>query len=354
MHGRPITRRATLQAALAFAGMAAGVTRSSAQGRAAGTPAPALSDVGVDFHTHLMKKAHLTEGGTFLTSLLRVGYPESIMYAEEERHYAHATTGLDPAKPDLQTVPHAARHTVVIAFAASYAGLHVPSAEVAAYVRAHNQRDPNHHWLVGFGSADPLSPTVHSQLAEIADLKLSGIKMGPVYQGVHALGPEMEPVYAFAAAQRLPILIHQGTTFIDNGNLNFTRPADLSEVTQRHPRLKMVIAHMGHPYMEECVSAIRMNPGLFADISALGFRRQQQYRTLSYIDEYGVWDKVIFGTDFPFRTVSETVEELLHINEIDETGERGGRAVGQRIIPEAKIRQMIERNTLERLEVPNV
>ncbi len=34
------------------------------------------------------------------------------------------------------------------------------------------------------------------------------------------------------------------------------------------------------------------------------------------VQEYGVWDKVLFGTDFPFTTVNATLDGLRGLNEM--------------------------------------
>ena len=41
---------------------------------------------------------------------------------------------------------------------------------------------------------------------------------------------------------------------------------------------------------------------VFADVSALHYRPWQLYNSLMLVQEYGVWHKVLFGTDFPLIT----------------------------------------------------
>ena len=62
------------------------------------------------------------------------------------------------------------------------------------------------------------------------------------------------------------------------------------------PEVRMILAHLGHPYEGECVVTIRKHPNVYADISALHYRPFQLYHSLMLVQEYGVWDKVLFGT----------------------------------------------------------
>ena len=57
------------------------------------------------------------------------------------------------------------------------------------------------------------------------------------------------------------------------------------------------------------------------------------------VQEYGVWDKVLFGTDYPFTTVNATVDGLRGLNAMLE-----GTAL-PRLNPE-QIEALIARNPL--------
>jgi predicted TIM-barrel fold metal-dependent hydrolase len=76
------------------------------------------------------------------------------------------------------------------------------------------------------------------------------------------------------------------------------------------------MAHLGHPYEGECVAVIRKHANVYADISALHYRPFQLYNSLMLVQEYGVWQKVLFGTDYPFTTVNATVEGLRKLNDM--------------------------------------
>ena len=100
----------------------------------------------------------------------------------------------------------------------------------------------------------------------------------------------------------MPVLIHQGTTFCENVSLELANPVLLQPLALRFPRLRMVIAHMGHPWIAETLVLIRKHRHLYSDISALYYRPWQFYNALIMAMEYGVLDRLLFGTDYPFTT----------------------------------------------------
>jgi hypothetical protein len=74
------------------------------------------------------------------------------------------------------------------------------------------------------------------------------------------------------------------------------------------------MAHLGHPYEGECVAVIRKHPNVYADVSALHYRPFQLYNSLMLVQEYGVWEKLLFGTDYPFTTIDATLDGLRGLN----------------------------------------
>ena len=118
-----------------------------------------------------------------------------------------------------------------------------------------------------------------------------------------------------------------------------TLPRHLDPVAIRYPEVKIILAHLAHPYEAECVAVIRKHPNVYADVSALHYRPFQLYNSLMLVQEYGVWDKVLFGTDYPFTTVNESLAGLRNLNHMLD-----GTALPR--LDESEIEKMISRKTL--------
>ncbi|PYU98564.1 MAG: amidohydrolase, partial [Acidobacteria bacterium] len=117
-----------------------------------------------------------------------------------------------------------------------------------------------------------------------------------------------------ATRHRLPVLVHTGTTFVDKAPLEYTLPRLIDDVAIRFPNVKIIMAHLSHPYEGECVATIRKHRNVYADCSALHYRPWQLYHSLMLVQEYGVWDKVLFGSDYPFTTVDASLEGMTKLN----------------------------------------
>jgi predicted TIM-barrel fold metal-dependent hydrolase len=128
----------------------------------------------------------------------------------------------------------------------------------------------------------------------------------------------MMPIYRFCADQGLPLLTHHGTTFPRRAPLKWAHPEQLEGVALAFPDLRIVIAHLGHPWEAETISVIRKHRHVYSDVSALFYRPWQLYNSLMLCREYGVWQKLIFGTDYP---VSEPAESIAGLRKMAEYAE---------------------------------
>lgn len=199
--------------------------------------------------------------------------------------------------------------TVVFGGKARLSGCWVDDRDVAAYVAAHPDR------LIGFLALDPTCEGWQEELEYGHQaLGLRGIKLMPMYAGFRPDDSLLDPLWRYATKHRLPVLLHTGTTFVAQAPLECTLPRHLDAVAIRFPDVKIIMAHLGHPYEGECVVTARKHPHVYADISALHYRPFQLYHSLMLAQEYGVWHKILFGTDYPFTTVDATISGLRQLN----------------------------------------
>ena len=182
---------------------------------------------------------------------------------------------------------------------------------VADYVAKHPDT------LLGFLCVDPTQEGWEREMREgHEELGLRGIKLLPMYAGFSPDEPRLDPLWKYASKHQLPVLLHTGTTFVAQAPLECTLPRKIDPVATRFPDVKIIMAHLGHPYEGECVATFRKHPNVYADVSALHYRPFQLYHSLMLVQEYGVWQKVLFGTDFPFTTVNESVNGIRKLNDM--------------------------------------
>lgn len=215
---------------------------------------------------------------------------------------------------------------------ARLSGLWQDDRAVAEMVRTAPDR------YVGFLSVDLADPCWREELEYgCEELKLRGVKLMPMYGGFYPQERRFDAFWEYVTARQLPVLLHTGTTFVRQAPLDCTLPRHLDDVAIRFRDARIIMAHLGHPYEAEAVAVIRKHPNVYADISALHYRPWQLFHSLMLVQEYHVWSKLLFGTDFPFTTVSETTAALSALCE---------RSVGGFRIPQDEIAQLIHRNAL--------
>ena len=228
---------------------------------------------------------------------------------------------------------------IVFGLKARRTGYWIPDEYIADFVAQCS------HKLVGFASCDPTQPGYVEELEHaIEDLGLRGLKMGPIYGGFDPRDQRCRLVYEYCQTKGIPVIFHTGTTFNRDAPLEFGRPWLFDQVAIQYPELRIVLAHLGHPFYDECLAVIRKHPNMYADISALYYRPWQFYNMMILAQEYKVTHKLLFGTDYPFARSIQSIEGLRNVNHI----------IGSSSLPrvsEEVIEGILERKALDLLGI---
>lgn len=225
--------------------------------------------------------------------------------------------------------------TIIFGGKARLSGVWVDDEYVAQYAVEHADT------CIGFLSVDPTQPGWEQELEHgHQQLGLKGIKLLPMYAGFYPHDEKLDPLWRYATAHCLPVLLHTGTTFVAQAPLDCTLPRHLDAVATRFPQVKIIMAHLSHPYEGECAVVIRKHPNVYADVSALHYRPFQLYHSLMLVQEYGVWHKLLFGSDYPFTTIDASIQGLFDLNKMLD-----GTALPR--LREKEIAALIHRDSLE-------
>jgi len=201
--------------------------------------------------------------------------------------------------------------TVVFGGKARLSGLWVDDAYVAQCVTEYPDT------RIGFLSLDPTQENWQDEMRHGHEtLGLKGIKLMPMYAGFLPQDESLDPLWEYATKNHLPVLLHTGTTFISQAPIECTLPKHIDAVAIRFPKVKIIMAHLGHPFEGECIAVARKHPNVYTDISALHYRPWQFYNSLMLVQEYGVWSKVLFGSDYPFTSVDASIDGLRNLNKM--------------------------------------
>jgi uncharacterized protein len=205
----------------------------------------------------------------------------------------------------------AADVAVVFGLQARATGWNIPNDAVAAHVALAPER------LLFFAAIDPAGPDFMDELERChRDLGAVGVKLAPLYQGIEPLDPRCRDVYRYCEHHALPILFHVGTSFTGGTLLDTSRPVHFDAIAVNFPEVRMVLAHLGHPWEGETIAVIRRHRHVFADLSALYYRPWQFYNSMRLLVEYRTDHKMLFGSDFPFTTTGSSLDGVRNVNAI--------------------------------------
>lgn len=277
----------------------------------------------VDIHTHMLDfDKHM--GEQVKADMVKAGISQkSWQFTEEE--YLKGT--------------EAAERVIVFGLNASKTGWNIDNNTAADFSMRHKEK------YIFFASIDPMQSSFFEELKFAhKEMNCKGIKLGPIYQGLHPHDKSYYKIYEYCENNRLPIITHMAATFSSGVPMEYARPIHMDKVSCDFPNLKIVLAHLGHPWIDETLVIIRKQENVFADISALYYRPWQFYNAMLSIVEYGCGKKVLFGSDFPATTTAQSIEGIRNVNDI-------ARKSNLPLIPTDIIEQIINADALKLLGI---
>jgi len=188
--------------------------------------------------------------------------------------------------------------------------------------------------IISFAAAEPLDAQDRlntKQLKELDDLvtnkAIKGLLLTPGYGYYYANDKRIYPFYVKAIELDIPIYFHHSHQFGPPKNcpLKYCQITFLDDLTIDFPELRFDVEHMGYPWTEELLCIMARSPNVYTDFAMfiapyLGKgRRLLLARNLAMAREYGVLDRVFYGSDYVGENVHEYIallqRELSYIKE---------------------------------------
>lgn len=205
---------------------------------------------------------------------------------EMHRPARQCATRFSPQRTSWRTVPAAdpdhhwaqsatVDKSFVLGFKSRYLQAEIPNQYVSDYVNRFPQK------LIGFAGIDPTEKNAVEEvgLAKTV-LRLRGLTISPANQDFHPSDSRAMRVYAEAERLGMPMLVHPAGQFTEQSKLEFARPYLLDEVARNFPRLPIIIAQLGQPWIDETICLLGKHQNVFADVSGLLSRTWPAYGAL--------------------------------------------------------------------------
>ncbi len=180
--------------------------------------------------------------------------------------------------------------------------------------------------IFSFGAMHPDFENFEAELEKISSNGIKGIKIHPVYQGVSIDDEKFIKILQCACGLNLAVLIHAGWDIGFPGNDNAIPQKIKNALEKIHGAKKIILAHMGGwRAWNEAEKIFADFDGVYIDTAfSLGsftpngdnfYKNSEECRMLDeekfskMIKRFGA-DRVIFGTDSPWSSQKDSVENF--------------------------------------------
>ena len=165
--------------------------------------------------------------------------------------------------------------------------------------------------IIPFMSLHPNDPGWRDEYDRcVGDLGCKGIKLGPNYQDFDPTGTEAFKMFSRLESDGIPIIFHQGTSPMSDAPLTYAHPLTTDKVAMAFPELKIVLAHLAHPWQADCITVVRKHPNVWADVSAQFYRPYSFWQAMRLFYEWGCTEKILFGSDWPVTKPQDNIDHL--------------------------------------------
>ncbi len=176
----------------------------------------------------------------------------------------------------------------------------------------------------------------------LQDGLVKGLKLYPGYEPFYPHDSRCQVLYDLAMEYNVPVMIHSGDTYSPTGKVRFSHPLHVDDVAVDNPALKLVICHIGNPWIRDCMEVVYKNTNVYTDISGLvlgQFQEKFEQYMLQQVREAilyaGEPRYLLYGTDWP---ICDMKSYLKFVRGLD--------------LPEASLEKILWRNAAQLFRIP--
>ena len=140
---------------------------------------------------------------------------------------------------------------------------------------------------------------------------IKGLKFYPGYEPFYPNDSRLQIWYEMAIEFDVPVMFHSGDTYAPRGKVKYSHPIHHDDLAVDYPELKIVICHVGNPWIKDCMEVVYKNDNVYADISGLvlgdfteKFERFMKTEIEEMITYAGNPKYLLYGTDWPISNMN--------------------------------------------------
>ncbi len=172
----------------------------------------------------------------------------------------------------------------------------------------------------------------HRDVREIGEFLenglIKGLKFYPGYEPFYPNDTRLKLWYEMAIEYDVPVMFHSGDTYAPTGKVKYSHPLHIDDLAVDYPKLKIVICHIGNPWVKDCMEVVYKNDNVHADISGLvlgdfndKFERYMKKEIEELITYAGDPNYLLFGTDWPISNMKSYLKFMDQLDLADDKKE---------------------------------
>ena len=144
---------------------------------------------------------------------------------------------------------------------------------------------------------------------------IKGIKLYCGYEHYYPYDERYQVVYDMCIEFGCPIMIHTGDVFSHRAKVKYSHPLNIDDIAVDNPELKIVMCHIGNPWITDCQEILYKNKNVYADISGLivgdfTLSGRTHYANkikeiLNYVDDP---HRLLYGSDWPISNMNSYID----------------------------------------------
>lgn len=167
------------------------------------------------------------------------------------------------------------------------------------------QQEPR---LIPLGTIHPLHPQWPQELNRLEQHQVKGLKIHPDLAGIPLSSPAWEPFWS-EVQDRFMLLVHMGPS--QPGGSSLSRPRDLANILDRHPKLRVIAAHLGG--LGQWDETIHTLAGRNVYFDTAGCSQSIPEHTLGHLIAKHGPKNIVFGSDYP---IFAPAQELINLERL--------------------------------------
>ncbi|MEM2739554.1 MAG: amidohydrolase family protein [Candidatus Bathyarchaeia archaeon] len=173
--------------------------------------------------------------------------------------------------------------------------------------------------FIGFIGLDPLKGDgALDEIDRYIDKRrFKGVKLHPALQGFRPDDERIYPVYELLESIGAILMIHTGFSWNTRSNLAYSYPLLIEPIAHRFKELKIVLTHMGWPWIWESICLALRYENVYLDTADTFTGTPKDHLGRIFVETLGIRfveaflkDKVLFGSNHPRMESGKMIEAI--------------------------------------------